>query len=41
VFAERLGSDYVDYFIRLKEAEIERYLAAVTDWEQREYFSLY
>jgi glutamine synthetase len=41
VFAERFGADYVDYFIRLKEAEIQRYLAAVTDWEQREYFSLY
>jgi glutamine synthetase len=40
-FAERFGADYVDYFIRLKEAEIQRYLAAVTDWEQREYFSLY
>jgi glutamine synthetase len=41
VFAERFGADYVDYFIRLKEAEIQRFLAAVTDWEQREYFSLY
>ena len=40
-FADRFGADYVDYFIRLKEAEIQRYLAAVTDWEQREYFSLY
>jgi len=41
VFAERFGAAYVDYFIRLKEAEIQRFLAAVTDWEQREYFSLY
>jgi glutamine synthetase len=40
-FAERFGADYVDYFIRLKEAEIQRFLSAVTDWEQREYFSLY
>jgi glutamine synthetase len=40
-FAERFGSGYVDYFIKLKEAEVQRYLAAVTDWEQREYFSLY
>jgi glutamine synthetase len=40
-FAERFSSGYVDYFIKLKEAEVQRYLAAVTDWEQREYFSLY
>jgi len=41
VFAEALGAEFVDFFVALKEAEIQRYLAAVTDWEQREYFSLY
>lgn len=41
VFAERLGDTFVDFYVALKEAEINRYLAAVTDWEQREYFSLY
>lgn len=41
LFGERLGPGFVDYVIALKQAEIERYLAAVTDWEQREYFSLY
>jgi glutamine synthetase len=41
VFAERLGESFVDYVIALKQAEIDRYLAAVTDWEQREYFNLY
>jgi glutamine synthetase len=40
-FTERFGAEYVEYFITLKQAEIQRYLAAVTDWEQREYFSLY
>jgi glutamine synthetase len=40
-FAERFGAEYVEYFITLKEAEVQRFLAAVTDWEQREYFSLY
>jgi glutamine synthetase len=40
-FAERFGAEYVEYFLTLKEAEVQRYLAAVTDWEQREYFSLY
>jgi glutamine synthetase len=41
VFAERLGAGFVDYWIALKQAEIDRYLAAVSDWEQREYFNLY
>jgi glutamine synthetase len=41
LFAERLGAPFVDYVIALKQAEIERYLGAVTDWEQREYFNLY
>ncbi|HWM10251.1 MAG TPA: glutamine synthetase family protein [Solirubrobacteraceae bacterium] len=40
-FAERFGAEYVEYVLTLKEAEAQRYLAAVTDWEQREYFSLY
>jgi glutamine synthetase len=41
VFAQRLGPEFVDYLIELKESEIERFLTAVTDWEQREYFTLY
>ena len=40
-FRDRLGSSFVDHIIALKQAEIERYLSAVTDWEQREYFSLF
>ncbi|MDT7662843.1 MAG: hypothetical protein QOD04_2399, partial [Pseudonocardiales bacterium] len=38
---QRLGPEFVDYLIELKESEIERFLTAVTDWEQREYFTLY
>ena len=34
------GPAFVDYFIRLKKAEIERFLLEVTDWEQAEYFEL-
>jgi glutamine synthetase len=41
VFAERFSAPFIDYVIALKEAEIDRYLASVTDWEQREYFQLY
>lgn len=41
VFAERLGQWFVDYVIALKRFEVDRYLAAVTDWEQREYFQIF
>ena len=33
------GDGFVDYCVRLKEFEIGRFLSAVTDWEQREYFA--
>lgn len=36
-----LGSLFVDYILKLKEAEIDRFLAEVTDWEQREYFEMF
>ena len=35
------GSEFVDYYLRLKEAEFARYQAEVTEWEQREYFELF
>jgi glutamine synthetase len=41
VFAERMGQGFVDYVAQLKQSEIDRYLQAVTDWEQREYFELF
>jgi glutamine synthetase len=41
LFAEALGQATVDWLVTLKRAEVERYLAAVGDWEQREYFSLF
>jgi len=41
LFAEAFGRLIVDYVIDLKTAEIDRFLAAVTDWEQREYFELF
>jgi glutamine synthetase len=36
-----LGDFFVDYYLRLKQAEIERFDLEVSDWEQREYFSLF
>jgi glutamine synthetase len=35
------GEAFVDYYCRLKEAEIARYNLEVSDWEQREYFDLF
>jgi glutamine synthetase len=47
-FRTAFGEDFVDYYIRIKEAEIVRYRAEVADdtaevthWEQKEYFDLF
>jgi glutamine synthetase len=40
-FAEGFGQAFIDYYLRLKEHELARYRAEVTDWEQREYFELF
>jgi glutamine synthetase len=36
-----LGDFFVDYYLELKQAEIDRFNLEVSDWEQREYFSLF
>ena len=41
VFRDGFGTDFVDYFLRLKRAEIARFEAEVSEWEQREYFDLF
>jgi glutamine synthetase len=35
------GDFFVDYYLKLKQAEIDRFSLEVSDWEQREYFSLF
>jgi glutamine synthetase len=35
------GAGFVDYYCRLKRAEIARFEAEVSEWEQREYFDLF
>jgi glutamine synthetase len=35
------GDRFVDYYVRLKEAEVARYNLEVSDWEHREYFDLF
>ena len=38
---EGLGAQFVDYYCRIKEAEIARFNLEVSDWEHREYFDLF
>ncbi|MDA9439301.1 glutamine synthetase [Bradyrhizobium sp. CCBAU 51745] len=40
-FRETLGAEFVDYYTHIKNAEIDRFLAEVTDWEHREYFEMF
>ncbi len=40
-FREEIGSEFVDYYVHIKNAEIERFQAEVTEWEQREYFEAF
>jgi glutamine synthetase len=35
------GPQFIDYFARIKEAEIARFNLEVSDWEHREYFDLF
>jgi glutamine synthetase len=40
-FREKLGAEFVDYYTHIKNAEIERFQAEVSDWEHREYFEMF
>jgi glutamine synthetase len=40
-FRNALGNIVVDWYLAIKRTEFERYLAHVSDWEQREYFGLF
>jgi glutamine synthetase len=40
-FREAMGTTMVDYYTHIKLAEIERFQAEVSDWEQREYFEMF
>ena len=41
VLCDGLGEGFVDYYCRMKEAEIARFQLEVSEWEQREYFDLF
>ena len=39
--SDGFGRNFIDYYLRIKEAEVARYQSEVTEWEQREYFDLF
>jgi len=41
VLKSGLGAGFVDYYCRIKQAEIARFNLEVSDWEHREYFDLF
>jgi glutamine synthetase len=41
VLVAGFGKAFVDYYCRIREAEIARFNAEVSEWEHREYFDLY
>ena len=41
VLREGIGETFVDYYCRIKEAEVARFNLEVSDWEHREYFDLF
>lgn len=40
-FREAFGAGFVDYYVHIKNAEIERFQAEVSEWEHREYFEMF
>ena len=40
-FREHMGSRFIDYVLAIKDAELARFHAEVTDWEHREYFDMF
>ena len=40
-FRQAFGAEFVDYYVHIKNAEIERFQAEVSDWEHREYFEMF
>jgi glutamine synthetase len=41
VLREGIGETFVDYYCKIKEAEVARFNLEVSEWEHREYFDLF
>ncbi|MEH6361171.1 MAG: glutamine synthetase, partial [Amylibacter sp.] len=40
-YRDQLGDAFVDYYTHIKTAEWQRYVAVISEWEEREYFTLF
>jgi len=40
-FRSKMGGQFIDYLLKIKKAEVSRFLSTVTDWEHREYFEIF
>ena len=40
-YEQELGKLFVDYLLKIKDAEVARFLSEVTDWEHKEYFDMF
>jgi glutamine synthetase len=40
-FRGEFGDTFIDYMLMMKQAEVDRFLGEITDWEQREYFEFF
>ncbi|GAB4137454.1 MAG: glutamine synthetase family protein [Sphingomonadales bacterium] len=40
-YRRAFGNEFVNYFTTIKQAEVDRFHAEVTDWEQKEYFEMF
>jgi glutamine synthetase len=41
ILREAFGSKFLEYYTRVKRAEVRRYETTVTDWETKEYLDLF
>ncbi len=41
IFRDKMGDQFVDYILHIKNAEVARFFSEVTDWEHQEYFEIY
>jgi glutamine synthetase len=40
-YRAQLGALFVDYLLKIKDAEVARFMSEVTDWEHKEYFEMF
>jgi glutamine synthetase len=41
ILRNAFGADFIEYYTRVKQAEVRRYETSVTDWEMKEYLDIF